>query len=674
MPPPSKDRQSSSTKNNNRVIALLDLDAFYAQSECIRLGYDSTTTPLALLQWNSVLAVTYPARELYNVSRMDGWDSVRKKSNGKCLTVHVPILSHTTTTTNQQTRSSDDNNNTNSNNNSTDQQQDDSNITTTNNTSDNDNDSPFSLESMDEQYEKIFQATDIEKENARKELGVRRFSQQGKACIERYRIASRRIFGTILQYLETLNAQLEEQQQQHNNIIMERASIDELFLDVTGACSSDAIIKETDDDFQKALAATKILGDKEQQATGSSTNDDDGNNNNVNIDPSELLTLQRGVVLAYRIRKHVRDTLGFTMTAGIGQNKTIAKLSASYGKPNGQAVTYSHAVQHLLNETEIKKCRNFGGKLGKRIKALLPPNVPTTIGSITKYLSLPELEKGIGDVATARWVYQVARGIDMEAVVVREQALIKSITAFKSLPFNTEGSSILEAEPWIRLLAQEVVKRVEQDAGRNKRYPRSLNIHYAQPGWGHQKTVSIRIDFPSERLSSDDKINMLASNVPKLILNKAGKDFKIHRIGLCAENFLVKEKNGLAIDSYFTAKAAVGKSNHAAADSKPSGVGSLTSSNQALQGLNSTACGADTATEVSMAKTSTEKRQSDISAKPDRDLELALKLQAEYDREQRMLETLERRDKINTGKPQRPSKKLAAASQSKRIDSFFKKR
>jgi len=52
-----------------RVIALCDSDAFYANCEMVRLGVDPNT-PLVVLQWDSLIAVNYPARK-YGISRMD---------------------------------------------------------------------------------------------------------------------------------------------------------------------------------------------------------------------------------------------------------------------------------------------------------------------------------------------------------------------------------------------------------------------------------------------------------------------------------------------------------------------------------------------------------------------------------------------------------------------------
>ncbi|KAM0718912.1 hypothetical protein Q7P37_005984 [Cladosporium fusiforme] len=50
-----------------RVIAHIDLDAFYAQCETVRLGIDPTK-PLAVQQWQGLIAINYPARE-YGLNR-----------------------------------------------------------------------------------------------------------------------------------------------------------------------------------------------------------------------------------------------------------------------------------------------------------------------------------------------------------------------------------------------------------------------------------------------------------------------------------------------------------------------------------------------------------------------------------------------------------------------------
>ena len=61
--------QTLGVRDPLRVIALCDSDAFYAACEMVRLGVEPET-PLVVLQWDSLIAVNYPARR-YGISRMD---------------------------------------------------------------------------------------------------------------------------------------------------------------------------------------------------------------------------------------------------------------------------------------------------------------------------------------------------------------------------------------------------------------------------------------------------------------------------------------------------------------------------------------------------------------------------------------------------------------------------
>lgn len=76
--------------NPNRVVVLIDLDCFYAQVEHVRLGIPSTE-PLAVVQWNLLVAVNYAARE-FGIKR--GQDNPRdaKKKCRKIHLVHVELI------------------------------------------------------------------------------------------------------------------------------------------------------------------------------------------------------------------------------------------------------------------------------------------------------------------------------------------------------------------------------------------------------------------------------------------------------------------------------------------------------------------------------------------------------------------------------------------------------
>jgi nucleotidyltransferase/DNA polymerase involved in DNA repair len=85
----------------------------------------------------------------------------------------------------------------------------------------------------------------------------------------------------------------------------------------------------------------------------------------------------------------------------------------------------------VMEETQISKARMLGGKLGKKVMCLLP-EFETTMGSISRLLSLDRLERAIG-VESARWVFDACRGIDSEEVKATLKVLPKSITVSTAL-------------------------------------------------------------------------------------------------------------------------------------------------------------------------------------------------------------------------------------------------
>ncbi len=512
--------------HKNRIILLLDLDCFYAQCEMIRLNIDETQ-PVCLLQWNSALAINYPARRLYKFKRGVSFEEIQSVSHGKCIALHLPVIS---LPQNQQSHGGYDTTTA-----AAAADEDVLNNSTYNNSNNNIIETLYNQEYNQPQH--------IKEQLFHQEKNVMKTCRQGKASLERYRLASTYIFETIQNSLQdqqrhynrtkkkqkrgndSTNAAEADSGEENDYYILEKASVDELYLDVTKICydfdiehvwQDDDIIRNTvtsnhgvnqqaaatttttKPSIEKmALDETVIFAQHKIQTTFLTTStttttttrnhsnppndnhkDDDYNyDNNSNISNEEvklIKALTRGCIIARGIRKAVHDKLGFTLSAGISINKLVSKLSASYGKPNGQAIVFPDAIPYLMEETPIRKARNFGGKIGKEIQRLLPPE-ETTLTSIANYLSMNELTKALGNNhATAKMVFDACRGIDYEPVKETKGALSKSITAFKSFGPTKIG----HLGKWITLLATDVFKRVHADSIRNHRFPKICTIQY----------------------------------------------------------------------------------------------------------------------------------------------------------------------------------------------------
>jgi DNA polymerase eta len=499
-----------------------------------------------------VLAVTYPARE-YGIKRGDSWEDVATKSNNQCISIHLPIIpiqdkdnnnDITTTTTLAEEKYHIDNGQ----HHSTETESRD--IEYSNNNNNNNIDQ--------EAFHKEFHLSKEEQQKfLKEENGVQMYHHQGKASLERYRLASRVIFTNVLESLK---------RRVGRGFILEKASIDEFYLDITDYCYGDSDGKNDNDngDDSKCLGRTKVVADQEYQSMEAMLkmeNPDD-------VD----MALRRACQLSAWIRNDVWKTLGFTMSAGISTNKMMAKLTAFFGKPNGQAVLHPRNFASLMAQTQVRKVRNFGGKLGKRALELLHTHTgnhqsledfsSTATMSTLATVPLPVLQTAFS-IETAQFVFQACQGIDHELVNETSGALVKSITAFKSFTANKNHG---EVHTWLKLLAKEITDRVTQDAARNHRYPKTctLNYNYYTTADGkrprgttsaraQRQSRSYRLNFPAERESITQKSQSLVEQAMAK-LAPILKEHPLRGVGLAVSNFDSRgqpPEGNTSIESFF---------------------------------------------------------------------------------------------------------------------------
>lgn len=68
-----------------------------------------------------------------------------------------------------------------------------------------------------------------------------------------------------------------------------------------------------------------------------------------------------------KVRADIFEKLKYTCSAGIAQNKMLAKLGSAHKKPNQQTVIRNRAVQRFMSDFKFTKIRGLGGKLGEQI-------------------------------------------------------------------------------------------------------------------------------------------------------------------------------------------------------------------------------------------------------------------------------------------------------------------
>lgn len=133
-----------------------------------------------------------------------------------------------------------------------------------------------------------------------------------------------------------------------------------MFIDVTAFCNNpDYAPDESSDDHESNKNGSESPS-IEIQFRSTCQNDALQSLAETNIcDESNLhpycVQAENALVLGCRIARIVRrkvfDELNFTLSAGISTSKLVAKLGATYGKPNGQAVIFPNAIPKVCGGT-----------------------------------------------------------------------------------------------------------------------------------------------------------------------------------------------------------------------------------------------------------------------------------------------------------------------------------
>ncbi|XP_027345129.1 DNA polymerase eta [Abrus precatorius] len=250
----------------------------------------------------------------------------------------------------------------------------------------------------------------------------------------------------------------------------ERASIDEVYLDLTEA--AETMLMETPpesmQDFEEEILKSHVLG----------LEIEDGSDNKEEIRKWLCRTdasyqdklLACGALIVADLRMQVLKETEFTCSAGIAHNKMLAKLASAMNKPAQQTVVPHSSVEGLLASLPIKKMKHLGGKLGSSLQSDLGVN---TVGDLLQF-SEEKLQQWYG-INTGTWLWNIARGISGEEVEGR--LLPKSHGSGKTFPGPQALKTIDSVRHWLNELCEELNERLHSDLDQNKRIAHTLTLH-----------------------------------------------------------------------------------------------------------------------------------------------------------------------------------------------------
>uniref|UniRef100_A0A0E0N2N2 DNA polymerase eta n=1 Tax=Oryza rufipogon TaxID=4529 RepID=A0A0E0N2N2_ORYRU len=267
----------------------------------------------------------------------------------------------------------------------------------------------------------------------------------------------------------------------------ERASIDEVYLDLTDAAKE--MLLESPPELLELIfeEATKsnILG-----LPSDVSNREDSVRAwlcRADADYQDKL-LSCGAIIVAQLRVKVLEETQFTCSAGIAHNKMLAKLVSGMHKPAQQTVVPSSAIQDFLVSLPIKKMKQLGGKLGSSLQDDLGVN---TVGDLLSFTE-DKLQEYYG-VNTGTWLWKIARGISGEEV--EDRLLPKSHGCGKTFPGPKALKNNASVKTWLDRLCEELSERIQSDLNQNKRIAQTLTL-YAR-ACKKNKSDSIK-KFPSK--------------------------------------------------------------------------------------------------------------------------------------------------------------------------------
>jgi DNA polymerase-4 len=142
------------------------------------------------------------------------------------------------------------------------------------------------------------------------------------------------------------------------------------------------------------------------------------------------------------IRKRVHQECGITCSVGIAPNKFIAKLASGHCKPNGLLEIKEDRILTFLHPLPVSDLWGVGPKLAEQLQKL----GLNTVSDVAK-TPLETLKRALGE-ATGEHLYELSWGRDFRAVIPEEPD--KSISAAETFSYDIDDPEIILRE-YLRL-------------------------------------------------------------------------------------------------------------------------------------------------------------------------------------------------------------------------------
>lgn len=230
-----------------------------------------------------------------------------------------------------------------------------------------------------------------------------------------------------------------------------------------------------------------------------------------------------GSQLLYKFRQAIFTELGYTTSGGLATTKTVAKLAGGFIKPDLQTIIRPDALNNFLNNFELTDITTMGGKLGEVILQKL--DVPQGVNSnayIRDNYTVEQIRKQLPEPQLAEKIHLFVRGLNHQELRLRTD--VKLMMSRKNFQLKRPVKTLADAFDWIRVYVGDLYGRLIELDDEN------LNLLLLQKSQGDKefiyrpRTVSLQMTTTSwSKFSKQGPIPVI-KNLDKfrLVLESAG--------------------------------------------------------------------------------------------------------------------------------------------------------
>lgn len=230
---------------------------------------------------------------------------------------------------------------------------------------------------------------------------------------------------------------------------------------------------------------------------------------------TDKLGIGSALDIAREIKDAIKNELHLTASAGVSNNKFIAKIASDMNKPDGLTFIGPSKVEKFMERLPVEKFFGVGKVTADKMKKM-----GFNTGADLKKLSEKELNLKFGKAGS--FYYHIVRGIDERSVKPNRDS--KSLGAEDTFPKDLEDTESMLVE--IGFLAQKVAERLKNKQLQGKTL--TLKVKYAD------FTQITRSESFSKPITGYQQIMDAAR---KLLNSIATANMKVRLLGLSVSRF-----------------------------------------------------------------------------------------------------------------------------------------